>query len=89
MGTTDKDWEITSEPTAQRYKDGVEEMQKGQMTGSVKVMYTRTFYPNSDGDFESSKGLSNDVLGLPKEDLGETTKRAVDMVESGWNPFAE
>jgi len=28
------------------------------------------------------------VLGLKREDLDECTKRTVEMVESGWNPFA-
>ena len=88
IGTTDKDWEITHEPTGQRYKNGINEMQKGAMTGFAKAMYSRNFFPNGDGDFESSRGLANDLIGLPKEDLDEATKRAVEMVESGWNPFA-
>ena len=88
IGTTDKDWTITYEPTAQRYKNGIDEMQKGNMTGFAKALYSRCFYPNGDGDYESSRGLANDLIGLPKEDLDEATKRAVEMVESGWNPFA-
>lgn len=87
MGTTDKDWEITSEPTAERYQKGLEEMKKGIFTGFPKAMYTRVFYPNGGGDF-AYRGLSNDVLGLPKEDLDDATRRAVDMVHSGWSPFA-
>lgn len=89
IGTTDKDWEITYEPTAQRYKNGIDEMQKGAMTGFAKAIYSRAFFPNGDGDFESSRGLANDLIGLPKEDLDEATKRTVEMVDSGWNPFAQ
>ena len=88
-GTADKDWEITYEPTAQRYKNGMDEMQKGVMTGFAKAMCSRVFFPNGDGDYESGRGLANDSLGLPKEDLDEATKRTVEMVESGWNPFAQ
>ena len=88
LGTEDKDWEIRRENTEQRYKDGVEELQKGIFTGRAKAMYTRVFYPNGDGDYEASLGLVNGVLGLPKEELDDATKRAVEMVESGWNPFA-
>ena len=88
-GTTDKDWEITFEPSAQRYKNGIDEMQKGALTGFAKAMYTRVFFPNGDGDFESSRGLANGLIGLKKEDLDEATKRTVEMVESGWNPFAQ
>ena len=87
-GTTDKDWGISHEPTAKRYKDGLDEMKRGQLTGFAKAMYSRAFFPNGDGDFESSRGLANDLIGLPKDDLDEATRRAVDMVESGWNPFA-
>lgn len=88
LGTEDKDWEIRREPTKQRYQDGVEELKNGVFTGRAKAMYTRVFYPNGDGDYEASMGLVNDVLGLPKEELDDATKRAVEMVESGWNPFA-
>ena len=84
LGTTDKDWEIDYESTAERYKNGLAEMQKGQMVGLAKAMYSRVFYPNGDGDFETSRGLDNDLIGLPKDDLDEATKRAVQMNEDGF-----
>lgn len=86
-GTTDKDWEISYEPSDQRYKDGCEELQKGIRTGFAKMIYARMFYPNGDGDFEPAHGLANKVLGLPKEDLDECTKSVLAMVESGWHPW--
>ena len=88
-GSTDKDWEITYEPTSQRYKNGLSDLQKGIRTGFAKALYSRGFYPNGDGDIESSRGLVNGSIGLPKEDLDEATKRAVEMVESEWSPFAQ
>jgi len=88
IGTQDKDWEIDYEPTADRYKKGLEETKAGNRMGIAKAMYARAFYPNGDGDYES-KGLANSALGLPKEDLDEATKRTVEMVNSGWNPFAQ
>jgi len=63
-------------------------LKNGIQTGYAKAMYARVFYPNGDGDFESSRGLANEVLGLPKEELDEATKGAVEMVESGWSPYA-
>lgn len=87
MNTTDKDWEITSEPTSERYQKAHEEIKQGIFTGFPKAMYTRVFFRNGGGDF-TYRGLSNDVLGLPKDDLDAATKRAVDMSQSGWNPFA-
>jgi NmrA-like family len=89
LGTTDKDWEIIYEPAEKRYKEGIEAMKMGSREGFAKAMYSRVFYPNGDGDFESSKGISNELLGLPKEDMDASTKTAVEMVESGWNPFAQ
>jgi hypothetical protein len=86
LGTTDKDWEIRHEPTEQRVKDGFEELAKGVRSGLAKAMYSRVFYKDGYGQYEK---LDNEVLGLPKEDLDEATKRAVDMVESGWTPFAQ
>jgi hypothetical protein len=50
-------------------------------------MYSRVYYPNGDGDYETSKGLANEVLALPKEDIDEATKEAVEMAKSGWSPF--
>ncbi|TVY40871.1 Quinone oxidoreductase [Lachnellula subtilissima] len=87
-GTTDGDWEIVSEPSIERYKKGIEDMKKGDRTGFARAMYTRVFFQNGDGDFESSKGLHNSLIGLPNDSLDEATKRALAMVESGWNPFA-
>jgi hypothetical protein len=88
-GSSDKDWEIAYEPSSDRYEHGKAEMQKGLRTGFAKAMYARVFYPNGDGDFESSRGLDNDLVGLQKEEIDEITRGALDMVESGWNPFAQ
>ena len=82
-GTKEEDWSITTQQHEQRYKSGVEELQKGNRMGFGRLLYTRVFYPNGDGDFEHSRGLANGVLGLPKEDLDEATRRAIKLVEEG------
>lgn len=66
----------------------VGEMSYSQRLGLAKAMYTRGFYANSDGDYESTRGLANGVLGLQRETLDEAVKRALDIAESGWNPCA-
>jgi len=86
LGTTDEDWKIGHEESKGRFEKGMEEMRSGMLTGFAKALYTRCFYPNGDGNFES-KGLANEVLDLPKEDLDAATKTAVEMVESGFNPM--
>lgn len=77
-GTTDADWTVKHESSAERYKKGVEDWtEKRDLGGFVRLMYTRMFFPNGGGAHEETKGLQNDVLGLPQEDLDEATKEAV------------
>ncbi|GFF34908.1 hypothetical protein IFM46972_04392 [Aspergillus udagawae] len=86
-GDKDEDWTIEYEPTAERYQRGIERMQKGDRRGFAQALYARVFYPNGGGDYESRRRLDNSVLGLPKEDLDERTKRAKEMFESGYSYF--
>lgn len=89
LGTTDAEWEISYEASAQRIKDGAEELQKGVPTGFAKILYGKVFLPsNETSDFAGNGEAVNDTLGLPKESLDEATKRAVTMAESGWAPFS-
>ncbi|KAL0938077.1 CipA protein [Colletotrichum truncatum] len=73
--TTDKDWKIYNEPSSERYKAGVKEMEQGKPEGFYKSMYARVFYPSADADFESH----GDRLGLPVEDLDESTRFALSL----------
>ena len=89
LGTGDGDWEIRYENSTERYQEGLEQMKGGDRLGFPKALYTRAFFPNAPGDFETSRGLHNEVVGLKKEDLDEAVKRTVEMVESGWTPGGE
>ena len=73
------DWKISHEASVDRHKAGWEEFKNGNFLGFPKLMYTRVFYQDGSGDFEASRGLHNDVLGLPKDDLDEYTKIALQM----------
>lgn len=75
--TSLEDWKVTKEPSKERYTAGIEAMQKGDRLGFARMMYSRVFYPDDCGNFEKTKGLANDLLGLPKEDLDEATKAAI------------
>ena len=77
-GTSADDWTISYEEHEKRYKSGVELLQQGQRAGFARLLYTRMFYPNGDGNYEASKGLDNELLGLPKEDLDEQTKIGIE-----------
>ncbi|KAI4128234.1 MAG: hypothetical protein LQ341_006698 [Variospora aurantia] len=87
MGTSDQDWTITRQPSGERREEGREEVRKGIETGFPKTLYSRVFFPNGDGDYEVNHGVAKQVLGLPEEDMDEATRRAVEIVESGWTPF--
>ncbi|KIY03649.1 uncharacterized protein Z520_00340 [Fonsecaea multimorphosa CBS 102226] len=86
-GDKEDDWTVHHEDVQERYKAGVDEMKSGSRAGFVKVLYARVFFPNGDGDFESKYGLHNDILGLPREDFDEATKRGVDLAAKG-GPWA-
>ena len=77
-GDKAEDWTITHQGSVERYQDGLARFQKGDMRGFGQALYARLFYQDGCGNFEAKHGLDNDVLGLPKEDLDEFTKLAVD-----------
>ena len=76
-GDSVDDWSVTKEASTERFAAGVEAMNKGDMMGFMKTLYTRVFHPDGNGDYETSRGTSNALLGLPKEDLDEATKAAI------------
>ena len=80
-GTKLEDWKITHESAEKRWKSGVEQLKNGDMTGFVIALYTRLFFPDTSGNYEATKGLDNDAIGLPKEDLDEYTKLAIAFSE--------
>jgi hypothetical protein len=88
LGTTDEDWAISYEPAEKRAQEGLEEFAKGIITGRAKNMYSRHFMRARAGELEFSKDVANEVLGLAEESLDEATKKAVEMLESGFDPLA-
>ena len=85
LGTTDSDWTISYESSAQRIADGAEELKRGVQSGFAKMLYGEYFLPGS----KKSEYVDTEtkLLGLPQESLDEATKRAVAMVEDGFSPF--
>ncbi|PSN65149.1 putative oxidoreductase CipA, partial [Corynespora cassiicola Philippines] len=82
-GTTDEDWTMAHESTAQRYEDGGKRLERGDISGFLRQLYSRLLSPRGEGDFESKHGLHNEVLGLEQEDLDYYTKVAVGAVNNG------
>lgn len=80
--TNDADWTITHESAEQRWTDGQAALQQGDMKAFPKMLYSRMFFANGDGDYQSSGGLHNDLLGLTVEELDESTAIGVHMGEN-------
>lgn len=76
-----EDWKVNKEPVKERYTGGIEAMQKGDRLGFVRMMYSRVFFPDGVGNFETTKGTQNTLLNLPKEDIDEATKAAIKRSE--------
>ncbi len=88
-GDRDEDWTIEEEPSRERYRKGLEAMQSAQdpmaaRMGAAMASFVRAFFPGGGGDYESSRGLDNATLGLPREDLDERTAVAKEMMEQGY-----
>ena len=88
-GDKDADWTIESKDSKERYAKGMEAMKGAQdalsaRLGAAMAAFVRVFFPNGGGDYESTRGLDNAALGLPKEDLDERTAVAKEMVEQGY-----
>jgi len=79
--TKPEEWKITKEPVKERYTKGVQQMMQGERVGFAKGLYSRVFYPDDCGNVEKTRGLQNEMLGLPKEDIDEYTKIAIDRSE--------
>jgi hypothetical protein len=75
--TSMDEWTVTKEPVKERYTKGLEAMKGGDRMGFARAMYSRVFFPDNSGNTEKTRGLANDLLGLPKEDLDDATKVAV------------
>ncbi|KAH8700866.1 hypothetical protein BGW36DRAFT_338755 [Talaromyces proteolyticus] len=86
--TTDADWTITHDSIPERFKEGQEGMKVHNWEVFTKMLYSRMFFPNGDGDYESKRGLDNELLGLPEEDLDEATAEGIRMGENKEVPFS-
>ncbi|KAK7748834.1 hypothetical protein SLS53_000858 [Cytospora paraplurivora] len=76
------DWKISYQPSIERYREGVEALQKGDMRGFGQALYARVFYQDGSGNYEARRALHNGVLGLPEEDLDEYTAVAVQLAKA-------
>lgn len=81
-GTADSDWKIEHVSSKERYQQALEKMGKGDLTGFSEQMYTRIFFPTGEGD-HTKLGLANKALGLPEEDVDESTREGMRLNKLG------
>lgn len=74
-GEKDSDWQLRYESSQERYEDGMEMISKGNLSGFGKAIFARAHY-GRDGTYNTH----NHLLGLPKEDLDEATRVALEYV---------
>ncbi|KAK5683049.1 hypothetical protein LTS10_004579 [Elasticomyces elasticus] len=85
-GDKETGWTIKKEGAEERYNAAAEAMKKGDRLAYVRTMYTRVFYADDSGNYGKTKGLANELLGLPEESIDEATKVAMDRAKG--NPYA-
>jgi hypothetical protein len=79
--TTDADWTITHESAEERWKHGYAAVLQGNFGAFTKMLYSRMFFPNGGGDYETHHTFNNEALCLPQEDLDEYTAIGIRMGE--------
>lgn len=77
-GDKAEDWNVTREPARERYAAAAKALKEGtDKQAYVKMMYTRIFFDDGNGNFEANRGLANGILGLKNDGLDEATRRAI------------
>lgn len=84
--TTDEDWTIETPTAKSTWERGMAMLKGGDMIGFAIALYSRMFFDEQPGNLVKQFGLDNELLGLPTEDLEESTKKAVQMAEEQYIP---
>lgn len=90
LGDSDADWTIEHESTSDRYARGLAMMKEGgpkARTGFGLCLYSRTFYPNGDGNFQAKHTLANKALNLPEENMAEATARGMALSQKSGGDY--
>lgn len=80
--TTENDWTIASKTSKEMYDQGMKDIAEKNWNGPGNFLYGRVFFPDGTGDFESRKGTLNELLELPREDLDQATRSAIERQQS-------
>lgn len=86
-GANSNDWTVIHTTAQESYQEGIKIFQSGNRSGFAQLLYSRMFFPDQAGYFEAVRGLDNDKIGLPKENLDDFTKVALGLVESHYSEY--
>ena len=78
-GEKRSDWTISHTTAKEYFESGQELMKQGNMAGFGRLLYARAFFPESNANYEAVRGLHNNLLGLPQDDLDTFTKEAAEI----------
>ncbi|KAJ5601391.1 hypothetical protein N7510_010925 [Penicillium lagena] len=82
-GTNDADWNIDTSKTSQGFIDeGNQLLKDGNFSGMVNLLYGTLFNPGLGGDYESTKGTDNKLLGLPQQDERDMAVVVQEIIEN-------
>jgi hypothetical protein len=81
-----EDWTINKELARERYASAAKALQNGDRMAYVRMMYTRVFFDDGNGNFEAREGTANKILGLAQESIDEATARSIERAEA--SPWA-
>ncbi|KAF5590853.1 hypothetical protein FPANT_5884 [Fusarium pseudoanthophilum] len=84
--TTDADWEIKYESSADRIENGKAMGRSGNIMGLVQAYYSFIFSPEGQ-KLKTQNKLHNELLGLPEEDLDQVVKDCVERAENKFRPL--
>ncbi len=79
-GTSDEEWKVENVNARTYIEEGKAMLSKGDFRGMVNVLGGMVFKGGMGGDYESVKGISNEVLGLPKLELDDAVMEALGHV---------
>ncbi|KAL5600467.1 hypothetical protein FOVSG1_008279 [Fusarium oxysporum f. sp. vasinfectum] len=85
--TTDADWEIKHESSADRIENGKAMGRSGNIMGLVQAYYSFIFSPGGQ-KLKTQDNRHNELLGLPEEDLDGVVKDCVEKAENKFRPLA-
>ncbi len=78
--TAPSDWKVSHKPVDQWIQEGYDRIEKGDHWGMINVLYGNTFKKGTMDKFHGRE-MSNEKLGLEREDIDEVVKRVVEEIE--------